>query len=233
MGTNHTARTGRKTHPHGGVLIIVKKSFISEEIPTQCPGECVFVKVDQTNNNPLIIGAVYRPTNGDFEYIKSICTTTADLSDKHKNATIWLGGDFNLPDICWKNHQVTGHQYPLRVNNKFLDTIQDLGMDQVVEFPTRKDSFLDLFLTNRPSLVNRTEPLPGLSDHDTIILINSDIIAKRQRPVKRKVHLWKKANQDDISSACRTFSEGFVNRHTVGSDVNTMWEEIKHGISTS
>ena len=47
-----------------------------------------------------------------------------------------------------------------------------------------------MFLTNRPSLINRVTPIPGISDHDTIPYIESSIKAKYQRPVRRKIFLW-------------------------------------------
>ena len=34
---------------------------------------------------------------------------------------------------------------------------------------------LDVFLTNRPSLVNRCKPIPGISDQDAAVYVNSDI----------------------------------------------------------
>lgn len=55
---------------------------------------------------------------------------------------------------------------------KFLDLIHDSNLEQipVVSFPTRKDHVLDLFMTNRPSLVNRCEPLPGIVDRDIVYI---------------------------------------------------------------
>lgn len=56
---------------------------------------------------------------------------------------------------------------------KFLDLIHDTicsNLEQIVSFPTRKDHVLDLFMTNRPSLVNRCEPLPGIVDHDIVYI---------------------------------------------------------------
>ena len=47
-----------------------------------------------------------------------------------------------------------------------MDDINDLGWEQMVQEPSSEENFLDLFLTNHPNLVPRTETLPGLSDHD-------------------------------------------------------------------
>lgn len=64
---------------------------------------------------------------------------------------------------------------------KFLDLIHDTicsNLEQIVSFPTRKDHVLDLFMTNRPSLVNRCEPLPGIVDHDIVYI---DITASKDK----------------------------------------------------
>jgi len=86
-------------------------------------------------------------------------------------------------------------QYPKTLSQQFLQLTEDLNMKQVVTFPTRKDATLGLFLTNCPSLVSRCKPLTGLGDHE-IVLVISEISTKRQKPVKRKIHLWKKADLD-------------------------------------
>jgi len=38
----------------------------------------------------------------------------------------------------------------------------------MVDFPTRYNNILDIFATNRPNLVNKCIPLPGISDHDIV-----------------------------------------------------------------
>ena len=85
-----------------------------------------------------------------------------DITKKHRSSVVWLGGDLNLPDISWNSDSViiAGQQNPLSLNNTFLELVQDNHLEQVVTFPTRHENTLDLFLANRPSLVNRCEPLP-------------------------------------------------------------------------
>ena len=58
------------------------------------------------------------------------------------------------------------HQYNHQIIDSFLQMIAKSGLEQIVEFPTRNNNTLDIVLTNRPSLVNRCEGAPGLSDHD-------------------------------------------------------------------
>ena len=114
-----------------------------------------------------------------------MCKALEEISNSNKNAVIWIGGDFNLPDINWNSMAVNGNHNLLQMNNRFLEMIQNCNLDQVVKFPTRLDNTLDLFLTNRPSLINRCTPIPGIADHD-IVFIESPISATRNKPAKRK-----------------------------------------------
>jgi hypothetical protein len=73
----------------------------------------------------------------------------------------------------------------------------------------RHENTLDLFLTNRPSVVNRCEPLPGLGDHE-IVYIDTDISAKLNKPVKRKKRQKKKKKdklEDQASEMVKQFRE--------------------------
>ena len=152
----------------------------------------MFIKISLHNNKSLIVGSIYRPPNSDINYMEKIKSTVDNVWRKNRTSVVWLGGDINLPDICWKTQFINGHQNALRINSTFLKLVQDNHLEQVVTFPTRKDHMLDLLLTSRPSLVNQCEPLPGIGDHD-IVYIDSDITAKINKPVKRKIFFWKKA----------------------------------------
>ena len=43
-------------------------------------------------------------------------------------------------------------------------------------FPTRKSNTLDIFVTNRPGLVNKCIPIPGVWDHKAVY-VESTILA--------------------------------------------------------
>jgi len=84
------------------------------------------------------------------------------------NATIWVGGDLNLPNIDWSTNSPSGNNYPLSFCNIVLDLFSELDFTQlVVTFPTRESNALDVFATNRPTLINKCIPVPGTRDHDT------------------------------------------------------------------
>ena len=63
----------------------------------------------------------------------------------------------------------------------FLEMVDDLGLAQIVDFTTRQRSILELFLTNRLSLVVKCKPIPGISDHCTIVQVDSRIIVLKKR----------------------------------------------------
>lgn len=131
---------------------------------------------------------------------------------------MWIGGDYNLPDIDWKMNMITGYQYPKIMSETFLGIINDLNLEQLIDFPTRKGNFLDLILTNNPSLVTCIDDLPGISDHTSIASIDILCHPCRQKPVSCTIHLWAKANldlvkqtlNDKIISFCEKFQEHSV-----------------------
>ena len=179
---------------YGGVLLAVKDDIISEELKMGKDIEAVFVKLNIPGiRTSLIVGSLYRPPNSDINYLEALCEEIRNQANKYSSSILWLGGDLNLPDIDWRSESVTGNRNASAINAKFLETIHDCNLEQIVDYPTRLDATLDLFLTNRPTLINRSQPLPGISDHD-IALIDSSLKPTRNKPASRRIHVWKKAD---------------------------------------
>lgn len=64
-------------------------------------------------------------------------------------------------------------------------------------------------------------PLPGSSDHDMVLAV-ADIRAKLNRPVKRKLYLWKKKTDfEEIRDVMRIFQDDYMQRTTVDTPVET------------
>ena len=72
------------------------------------------------------------------------------------------------------------------IDQLYTDTINEIGCEQMVDFPTRIDSTLDIFCTIRLAIVDRYIPLPGLSDHDTV-LFDCKVLPARKKSVRRKI----------------------------------------------
>ena len=101
----------------------------------------------------------------------------------------------------------------------------------MVTFPTRGENTLDLFLTNCPSLVNKCTPLPAIGDHE-IVFTDLGITPQRCKPVKRKIHLWKRASTERMKEECCKFQKEFVDKYDVTSPISQMWFDIKSALLT-
>lgn len=110
---------------------------------------------------------------------------------------------------------------------KFLDLIHDSNLEQIVSFPTRKDHVLDLFMTNRPSLVNRCESLPGIVDHDIVYI---DITAKINKLTQRKIYLWEKADNTKLEELTRSINTDFHSKFHPMIPIQEKWGFIKKNL---
>ena len=96
-------------------------------------------------------------------------------------------------------------RYP-NLHLKFGEVLDDNGLTQIVEEPTRLDNTLDLIMTNRPNQINRTHVLPGISDHDAVFT-ELDIKPSRKKQVPRKVPLYKKAGWPGLRQHVKLLSK--------------------------
>jgi hypothetical protein len=213
-------------------MLAIKAEIVSEpvvDIDTPC--EFIARKINRNTHDSLIVATIYRPTNNDVDYAKALYNTIKSLRLKYPKSTIWVAGDFNLPDIDWITNTFSGNRYLNEINQTLQQIEEELGLhvSQTVKFPTRDKSTLELFFTNRPSLLNRCEPIPGISDHDTAVYIDSDISIKRQRPTQRKIMLWNKTDVDGLKKEVISFSDTFLTAHTNTTNINSLWNDFKSG----
>ena len=187
----------------------------------------VVIKVE-TYQKPVIFASCYRPpknTNNElfFEEIKR-------LASMHRKNPMWIGEDFNLPDIDWEVKSINNYQYPKQLNERFIDLIDSCSMEQLVNFPTRKQNTPDLLITNRPSFINRSISVPGFGDHDSAVL--SDLIFHPQaaKSIKRKIHNWKKANLEELRKNVKEQMVKFVRGNTVNTPINHLWQQFSSTI---
>ena len=215
-----------KNNSKGGAIIIVKKELITEQVKKSELCELVSVKI-QTHKHPVIIAACYRPPDSNLLIATNICNEIKALRNTFKNSPIWFGGDINLPDIDWNNNAIVSHHYKKNINEIFLETFDDCGLEQLVKFPTREENTLDIVATNRPTFVNRCVPHPGVSDHQTAVLLDIVCHPIRSKPNKRKILLWNRANIISIKDQLSTEIAEFIATHDIESPVNDIWGAFK------
>jgi len=157
----------------GGVVVGVKKCLISRQIDLDTDTELVAAEIISSSGNPLIVASLYRPPlNGQqgTDYANNLTESISQLCAKYPKCPVWIGGDANLPDIDWSADSIVSNNYNQSINSNFLKCCHDNGLEQIIDFPTRHDNLLDILLTNRPSLVGRTDPVPGVSDHEGVLV---------------------------------------------------------------
>ena len=196
---------------------------------TNGDSESIFCKLKIIGKRPLVIGSIYRPPDYDFDQSSNLVISIYNIIHKNKNAVFWLGGDFNLPDINWKDQDIIGNQYLKNINSLFLEMAQDLGLSQIVNIPTRGHSLLDLLFTNIPDFVKNCSLSAGLGDHD-IVELKSKFQPIRKKPTKRRIHLWNRVDETKIQKDTHDFRLKFLTLFSVSDNVQDMWDFVKSNI---
>jgi len=109
-----------------------------------------------------VVEVCYRPPDQEDRADEALYRQIGAAS--HSQALV-LVGDFNHPDICWKDN-TAGHKQ----SRRFLECIDSNFLLQVIEEPTRRGAMPDLVLTNKEELVGnvKLKSSLGCSDHEMV-----------------------------------------------------------------
>ncbi|CAM4695697.1 unnamed protein product [Lepidochelys kempii] len=155
-------RQGRKG---GGVALYVREQYDCSELryETAEKPECLWIKFRSVcNKSDVVVGVCYRPLDQRHEVDEAFFWQLTEATRSH---ALILMGDFNFPDICWESNTAVHRQ-----SRKFLESVGDNFLAQVLEEPTRGGAFLDLLLTNQVELVGeaKVDGNLGGSDHELV-----------------------------------------------------------------
>ena len=156
----------------GGVFILARKEYICTEIQVDINCEFQAIELQLKDQQNVKICNFYRPPWTDDSYFEDFIIAMQQVDAKGKG-NIWVGGDFNLPDIDWSDVKLLPGNVNVNLSNSLIDLMNDMALTQVVDHPTRKNSILDLFFTSNATLVNRfttTPPLTVKADHDIVFV---------------------------------------------------------------
>lgn len=136
--------------------------------------ENCWIRLSLRGNDRLLIGCVYRSPNSSERNNQDLIQMLTEVCNKGDFTHLLICGDFNLPDINWRNTSVTAG--PESVSSMFLECTRDCFLWQHVTKPTHKRgqqnaNILDLVFTNEQNMVDNIEhcaPL-GKSHHDILI----------------------------------------------------------------
>jgi len=127
------------------------------------PTKSLWVRIKgRAGTGDFIVGVCYRPPDQEDRADEALHRQIEAASCLQ---ALVLMGDFNHPDICWRDN-TAGHKQPRR----FLACIDDNFLLQVTEKPTRRGVMLDLVLTNKEGLVRnvKLKGSLGCSDHEMV-----------------------------------------------------------------
>ena len=104
-------RTDRPDNPHGGVLIAAKKDLELHDIQSNKDLELICGTIKISKQKKMVISSYYRlPTHSDESYLKRAYDQISKHTASRKSAFI-LGGDFNVPDVSWKDNSITSSKH--------------------------------------------------------------------------------------------------------------------------
>ena len=111
-----------------------------------------------------------------------------------------------------------------------IDVLSIGGFSQLVTTPTRGHNILNLFATNRPTLIEHLNVISGVSDHE-IIKVESSLSAVIVQHKPRKVYLWNRANFTNINESWSAFSNSFIQSHNIDTPIATrIMKFLKHNV---
>nr|XP_054769536.1 uncharacterized protein LOC129277373 [Lytechinus pictus] len=215
---------------HGGVLIAVRKTLLAVALPEyDADCEVLWTKLRSHGQKDVYLGVFYNPHYNDPNGLPGL---EVSLSKLPPDAYKVLAGDFNMPDIDWDSDSVK--PCPARVYKSstqpctlLLDIASHHNLQQVVNFPTRQQNMLDLLFTTNPTLIDSVKPIPGISDHDSVVQIDFTGTVKHKKSKAHRVYNYKKANFDKIRTELWSFSEEFFINSPGTKSVNLNWESLK------
>ena len=221
----HVYRKDRNIHGGGGVFILVKSSIPSSQVKCNTSIELIWVRIHNNTDN-IIIGSFYCPPHSPITVLDELAQSISDIRTMYPSAKIIIGGDFNSPGINWSNKSLIT-SYISRQFHETLITLEDEFMlEQIITQPTRGTNILDLCFTSHPDLSQGFTIVPGLSDHDAVIVtFVSKLYLQNQLP--RKVLMYKKVNWDAIRQSVASLSEEYFNlNETQPRNVSENWQYI-------
>ena len=156
-------RRDRQHRRGGGVALHIRECFDVVEPETGNKVESLWVRIGgKANKASILVGVCYRLPNQNEEMDEEFYRHLANVV---KSSALVLMGDFNLPDVFWKCNTSQSKQ-----SRRFLESMEDSFLMQLVSEPARGGAPLDLLFTNREVLVGDVvvRSCFGQSDHEIV-----------------------------------------------------------------
>ena len=223
-----TYRNDRKDG-YGGAFVAIKNTFNSTLV--QSEGEnsnIVWAEVELKHSSNMYIGSYYRAPSSPVESIYDLNDSLSNLPSDAKTKNIAVGGDFNTPDVDWNIPTVKEGAKNKTTQEELIQVSTQHELKQIQDKPTRGNAILDLYFTNNPSLIKYTDAVPGISDHEMVI-VDQMIKPKYNKQRRRKIYKFHQADWAEVRSEAAELNEEILkNIQTVS--VDESWRTFKEGM---
>ena len=213
----------------GGVLIAVKNDIQCAELPElDVNGELIWIRITTQCGRHVLVCAFYRPDVSDEVGLQMLVTSLQCVAEN--NSSLLVAGDFNLPGWNWETTSLKPRApYPAQ-HEWLIEKMQDMGLEQMSQEPTRIANILDLVFTNSPSLIPRIESIPGISDHD-IVYFEFIVKPETRKDAVRPISLFSRANWDQMREDMSALQERYT--EPVERTTEDLWLEFKTTLKRS
>ena len=199
-------RVDTKDGRGGGVLLLIKNSINYVQIVPDNSIDytnSVWIEVVNNDGKKTVIGVVYRSPNSTETNNEKLYKCIQELS----NRNLIIMGDFNYPNIDWNNLHTT------RDGLDFMNLIMDNFLCQHVNFPTRENNILDLFISSDPNMVDNLQCVGKLGSSDHVLVLAELNFKTCVAENLQEIPDWKKANMDRIKDSLNLIMDNFLCQH--------------------
>ena len=110
-----------------------------------------------------------------------------------------------------------------------LSVVENSDLTQLVTFPTRGGSILDLVLSSHSDLVSNIHSSEGISDHSTVSFdVNLAIKLNKKKP--RSVYKFSNTDFNEVRMDATELSKAFFARNSLDYSVEDNWQFFKTGL---
>jgi len=83
-------------------------------------------------------------------------------------------------------------------------------------------------MTNRPTLIKRCEPIPGVSDNHAVVFVDTDVVAPKHKNARRRIYLWDNGDVTGLQTDVHKFTVDVVRCYTVETSIDELWLSLKN-----
>ena len=174
----------------------IRDGYVVNKVDIDTDSGQVWARVELPGEKPLHICSFYRPPSSGVNPLCDLENSIEKITQPGQNLVI--AGDSNCDNVDWDSSTVKPDAYDRAPNQKLLDLANNCSLTNVQQQATRRGRALDIYLTTNPSLVQSVAVVPGMSDHEGMAVIDTDIRPIYSRPKPRKNNIFSKANWDQI-----------------------------------